>query len=773
MIETDPQFVIQTERIPIQSNVANECGRINLHLVQNSLLIWLDNTIDENNSDWRNNISKIRGVVNSVNTFIDGEECIDFLGDIEGEKACMIISGTFGRQIVPLIHNMPQVAAIFIFCGNKHYHEQWTKHWSKIEGVFTEIQPIYEALKDTSQQCEQNAISMSVINTDDDLTKKKLDQLDPSFMYTQIMKEILLTIRFEPKHIQEFIQYCREALSGNKKQLEKVNQLEREYHKQTPIWWYTYECFLYSMLNRALRTVDIDLIIKLGFFTGDLHRQIEQLHQAQLGNNDSTKHVILYRGQGMENQVFEKITQTKGGLLSFNCFLSTTKNRDLSLKFARRALSNAGMMGVLFVMTIDPGQSSTPFTSVDDVGYFGAKENEVLFSMHTVFRIGEITFMDSKSQLAQVQLTLTSEKDTDLCRVTDRIREETFPQCSGWYRLTLILMKMGHTAKTEQLYDMLLKEEANDSDKAPLYCQLGTMKTSQGKYEEAIAYYEKFMRIEESRVPRDDQTLASSYNNIGLVYSNMSDYSKALSSYEKALAIRQQSLPPTHPDLVPSYNNIGLVYSNMSDYSKALSSHEKALAIQQQSLSPTHPDLASSYNNIGNVYSYMGDYSKALSSYEKALAIQQQSLPPTHPDLASSYNNIGNVYFYMGDYSKALSSHEKALAIRQQSLSPTHPDLASSYNNIGLLYSNMSDYSKALSSYEKSLAILQQSLPPTHPALASSYNNIGSVYSHMGDYSKALSFVQYAVDIAQSSMQATHPNMQTYLRNLANLKMKL
>ena len=36
-----------------------------------------------------------------------------------------------------------------------------------------------------------------------------------SFMYTQILKEILLTIDFEQEHINEFLTYCREQFVGN------------------------------------------------------------------------------------------------------------------------------------------------------------------------------------------------------------------------------------------------------------------------------------------------------------------------------------------------------------------------------------------------------------------------------------------------------------------------------------------------------------------------------------------------------------------------------
>src|SRR5205807_4621052 len=120
-----------------------------------------------------------------------------------------------GEHVVPRVHNMSQVDSIFIFCRDKNRHEQWVKEWSKIKGVFTEITSICEALKQAAQQCEQNAISISFMATNGDVSKKNVDQLDPSFMYTQILKEILLTINFQQKHFKEFIEYCYEQFAEN------------------------------------------------------------------------------------------------------------------------------------------------------------------------------------------------------------------------------------------------------------------------------------------------------------------------------------------------------------------------------------------------------------------------------------------------------------------------------------------------------------------------------------------------------------------------------
>jgi tetratricopeptide (TPR) repeat protein len=313
------------------------------------------------------------------------------------------------------------------------------------------------------------------------------------------------------------------------------------------------------MLNRALRMSDVDIIIKMVFFIGDLHRQIEQLHKKQSDNHQIGKMLTVYRGQGLSKADFQKMKETKGGLMSFNNFLSTSKDRNVSLHFARSALADPDSVGILFVMTIDPSKSTTPFASINGISYFPG-EDEVLFSMHTVFRIHDIKSMGENQRLFQVDLTLTGENDDkDLRKLTDCIREETYPDSSGWFRFGLVLYKMGQFQKSEQVYEVLLDQETNESDKAPIYGQLGIMKYNQGENKEAIEFYEKTLEINKKTLPPNHSSLAISYNNIGAVYQNMGEYSKALSYYEKSLEIRQQSFPPNHPDLAGAYNNIGAV----------------------------------------------------------------------------------------------------------------------------------------------------------------------------------------------------------------------
>ncbi|CAF1185217.1 unnamed protein product [Rotaria sp. Silwood1] len=735
-------------------------------MVQNYLLIWIDGSIDETNPDCQNTLARLRSVVNEVTLCTEPTQCIKCLNDMKDEKILIISSGTVGQHLVPQIHDMSQLHTIYIFCSNESRHKAWVKNWSKIEGIFTSIEPICESLKQVARRCDHNTIPMSFVPKRMIPTtasnQQNLDQLEPSYMYSLLFKEIILEIdEDDAKPLEDLVAYCRQQNVSES----ELKNFQDQYYLKSPVWLYTCGIFLYKMLNCALRSLDTEAMIKMGFFIRNLHRQLQQLQQEQSGANK--KQFIVYRGQGFSKQDFEHLLDTKGGLLSFNNFLSTSKDKHVALAFApSTSHKDKDIVGVLFKMTINPSKistSSTPFALINDCSNF-SEEQEILFSMHTVFRVGEIQQTANNRYLWEVQLTLTDVNDPQLAALTKRIREEI--DGTGWYRMGKLMLKMGDFNQAEELYNGLLKNDSSDSDRAYIYHQLGCLKRDQGKYKEAASFDEKTLEIERKTLQEDHPSLAPTYTNIGLTYADMGDYSKALEFYDKALKIHEKAVPPNHLDSATSYNNIGVTYENMGDYSKALEFYYKALKIYEKTLPPNHPDLAKSYSNISATHDSMDEYSKALHFYDKALKIKEKTLPPNHPSLAISYNNIGVTYKNMGDYSKALEFYDKALKIKEKTLRPNHPSLAASYSNIGMAYSGMGDYLKALTFYNKDLEITKKSLPPNHPDLATSYNNIGVTYNNMGDYSKALEFYNKALKINEKALPPNYPSLAIAYKNI-------
>ena len=802
--EDSKQKRIDKERIDVK--MKPEPTRMKRRRLEKLLLAWLDSRLNQSDKEYQEAHEQLCTIVTSVNHFTEPDKFFDFLQEQQQDKLFVIIAAHQAKEVIDKINHMAHLKGVYIIGGGKNLPGNWVKTGRKTKETHTEIKEICDALQKFIKQSNQDSIIPCFAETDEDGFIPDLNRLDSSFMYTKLFKDALLVMDHNEEELQCFATYCRTTDAGPVKILDEFTQ---DYQHNRAIWWYTRGCFIYQMLNKALRLLHADIIVSMGFFVCDVHKQIVQMYQQQLSRYSGHPFTV-YRGQGLSLSDFKRLMKTTGGLMAFNSFLSTSKDRNVSLCFAQNSLTNSSIVGILFIITIDPKLDSIPFADIKENSYY--REDEILFSMHAVFRIGRIKPISDSERLFEVQLVLTADSDKQLDQLTTHMSEQA-QRYQGWHRIGCLLMEVGQLNEAPDMYRALFDKATGDFDKnlhedqlvfltqpasnyQVQYCEemievkekilpenhpllptsyknMAAVYTNMGQYSKAISYYEKSLNVEQKILPENHSDFSQLYTNIGLLYKNMEEYSKALSFYERALEIQQKSLPATHPDLANSYKNIAGIYYNMGEYSKASSYYEKSLEIQQESLSDNHPDLANLYNDIAGVYDNMGEYSKALSYFEKSLNIQQKSLPANHPDLATSYNNVGLVYNNMGEYSKALSFYERALEIQQKSLPANHPDLANSYNNIAGIYYNMGEYSKALSFYERALEIQHKSLPANHPSLATSYNNIGAVYNNMGEYPKALSFYERVLEIQHKSLPANHPDLANSYNNIAGVYYKM
>ncbi|UJR16573.1 hypothetical protein I4U23_003474 [Adineta vaga] len=424
-----------------------------------------------------------------------------------------------------------------------------------------------------------------------------------------------------------------------------LNEFERDYEKHSPIWWYTRECFVYEMLNKALRTNDIDILIKMAFFIRDLHREIERLYISQDHHS-----MIVYRGQGMSSGQFEKLCNCQGGLISFPNFLSTSLNKQISLDFARRALEKPGLRGIIFRMKIDRKYSnlSNPYASIRKNSYFKSHEKEILFSTHTVFRLENIHAMKDEHNIWQIDLKLTTNQDdVQLEQLTNYVRDDIQSTSNPWENLAKLLLTMDEYDKAQHIYENILeKTSENDYEQiAFLYHQIGCIYSEKKDFEQALNYFEESLFIKGNYSPAkyDDPQLADTYSNIGSIYHEQGKLDDALQYFQFALETHtnDQSI------LASIYNNIGMVLKRQGQFRDAIEHFEKSLEIDLHRLPPTHPDLAITYSNIGRVYLTLKDYFHAVKYFQKTVDIRRLSLPQNHPSLLIAITNYENTLALM------------------------------------------------------------------------------------------------------------------------------
>ena len=228
----------------------SSCRPPQVRVIENFIIIWLNshNTeLDENSLD------QLRQIINSIKIFSNTEQCIECLSQIQDEKLFLIISNSFNHKFLSLIEQMPQFHAIYLLSDKKINYSEY----KKIKGIYNTINLICTELKQDIPQCQRDLTPISIV------TLGSMNDLDQSFMYSQLVKETLLDMNYNKN---ELIDFCRVQYADNRYALDIINEFQRDYNQPSPIWWYTRDCFTYSMLNKALRTQDTEIIIKMGFF---------------------------------------------------------------------------------------------------------------------------------------------------------------------------------------------------------------------------------------------------------------------------------------------------------------------------------------------------------------------------------------------------------------------------------------------------------------------------------------------------------------------------
>ena len=489
------------------------------------------------------------------------------------------------------------------------------------------------------------------------------------FMYCQLLKETFLEMNHDEHAKRALVDICRKEYADNERGLCVINEFDRDYEKHSPTWWYTRDCFVYRMLNKALRTHDIEIINSFGFFINDLHRQREVLHRSLSPGN-----FTVYRGQtwvcsyfrlltltfsgfifeinmadfscsSMSIEEFDKLRGNVGGLISFNSFLSTSADKDVSQFFARSSLEHRDMKAILFVIDIDLALISCPVAYLGESLSYFSDEHEYLWGMNTIFRISRVK--EDRNGLCHIHLTVTNEDDPQLRQLTEYMRQEA-GRLSGIQRLGNLMIEMGEWTKAKDLYETLLQEEASLST----IQQLGFIAYRMNNPDEALRHYQRAVSIILTDSTSDSSSLATLHSNIGCVLIDQNRLSEARKRFQRALKLERKVEKPNKEYIV------SIRFENVSTFDSALNLFK-----------------ARYQNNIATIFEKQGRRKEALKIMESTLPVLRECLPPTHPDIAALYINIGTIYDKIGDPSSALENYQSCLHIQTASLPPHHSDL--------------------------------------------------------------------------------------------------
>ncbi|CAF1368394.1 unnamed protein product [Adineta steineri] len=641
-------------------------------------LIWLDALVNSSQENRRAQ-KQLRTSINHLLSFEDDQLCFDYLKSREkDDRIIFIVSGQFGQTFIPKIVHFRHIIAIYVYCFNKDFHQQWAKNYSKIKGVQTKLDIIINQIKSDQNQRQHSkiseALSIKIFNSNTKIEgQSTTSDLDGQFLHSQILIECLIKIKLNSRDEKELISLCKQYYEGNEYDLNIVKEFQTNYLPEKSIWWYTRESFLYRILNKALRTQNIDLLYLFRFFIYDIEQQLEE--------NKCKNPVRVYRSQLMSKDEVRILKTSIGKIISINSFLSTSSNAERARCFFSCVDLSDDYEKVFFQINADPRiDNIKAFSNITSLSYY-SNEEEILFMIGSIFKLNNV--LQDTDGIWIIQMSLCSFDDEQLQALFQHMKNQLGKEETNLLKFTQILKDMGKLEEAEKYIFRLLNQLSKDhKDIASCYFQLGGIARCKSDYDLSLEWLNKSLQIRMQTLESDDPIITSNYNAIAMVYRKKDDCKRALEAYNKALVIYRKVYDENHPTVALCYNNIGNIYKKEKKYSEALVSYQKSLSIREKCLPAIHSHIGSSHNNIGTLQHILRKNDLALEHLYKALKIYNKALPSQHPDIAIVLRNIGVVYEDKNDLKQALFYFKKAADIYRQLFIPTNFDVIQIENDI-------------------------------------------------------------------------------------------
>jgi hypothetical protein len=95
-------------------------------------LIWLDAAVNSSEENVEAQ-QQLRTSINHLTTFDDDNECEEYIRSVsKHDRIILIVSGQLGQKLIPRIHQLQQIFAIYVYCMNKMPNEHWAQEFSKV-----------------------------------------------------------------------------------------------------------------------------------------------------------------------------------------------------------------------------------------------------------------------------------------------------------------------------------------------------------------------------------------------------------------------------------------------------------------------------------------------------------------------------------------------------------------------------------------------------------------------------------------------------------------
>ncbi len=255
----------------------------------------------------------------------------------------------------------------------------------------------------------------------------------------------------------------------------------------------------------------------------------------------------------------------------------------------------------------------------------------------------------------------------------------------------------GHYLTGLKLLQSLLNDVSgiNKNTISKLLNVAGNLNIVQGKYEKAMAYYERGLSL--SREIQNKNEIAISLIGIGNTEAETGNFEKAQSYFEESLKVSRDC--NFYSGITFSLNNLGNVALIQGNFKLAEKYTKESLEMNRKS--QNKHDIAFSLDTMGNIMTEKGNLELAQEYLEESLKITREIGDKS--GIAYSLMNLSGISNRNGNQEQALSYLEESLRLRIELDDKT--GIAYSLFSIGSIFFEQKKYEQAREYYKESLII--------------------------------------------------------------------
>ena len=431
-----------------EPNVA-QTRRVDPSTSQSIRLMWCDAEASENNTA---NAELARPVLNmaiagvTARYLFGPDTCIEFLRRrrLVADIAFLVVSGRGALELLDRFDEaiFKRLDSIFIFSIDMALPVPTLSEDRRVVGTYTTHAELINAIDRSVRALSERRLVVRFYHHTQRAARTAPEEAKADFFWMRVVRETLANRSIDAASRNRMLDRCRLFYRREPKELARIDDFERQYRSDDILRWYTSDSFVYRMLNKALRSEDLEELEIFSPVWIDLSRALKHLHKPC-----TTRTIELYRGSVLQPPELHTFLNSMGAFCSFNSFLSTTRDMAVAEVYASCPASNAALVPVVFRIRVLPS-SEAVFADVSEFSRF-KDEEEVLFDLNTVFRLCTMTFLDDK-QYWLVELVADQATDVELEQIFQSLFGDYTKARKDYSRLNT-LMDMGEYNKAYEL----------------------------------------------------------------------------------------------------------------------------------------------------------------------------------------------------------------------------------------------------------------------------------------------------------------------------------